>query len=289
MAESKKRMFLRWALILGTAICCLSVGIALAGARQNQRDPSKQDSGQTPQQVLDTKLAAVNRIRVDSFGDDATAKQLQAMIINALAQTKKFVILDEPNNNPDATLRGAALATTSGESKPQAGRGGGGAENDSRFAGRGADASPTRSAYQERPGSVGTQGGPYFDEDGPIPPQGKGQGGRGGAKDTGGADAPPAGSAAEGGRGGGQGSVAPESGASPKSTPISIASADTVLDVSIAVRLVAQDGDIIWTCNAESKGANGKGPIEDAANIIVAQLLSDLAKLPPPASPPAAK
>jgi hypothetical protein len=166
----------------------------------------QQPAAQTPEQMADTKLAATKKITVDTFGEDPVAKQLQAMIINALVATKKFVVTDWPGGT-DATLRGAALATTAGGSKA--------------------------------PGETG--------------------GGGGGQAPGGGGGAPP--------RAGGA---------------TSIASSDTVADVTIAVRLVASDGSVIWATTKETKGANGKGPIEDSADQIVAQLLSDIAKLPSP-------
>jgi hypothetical protein len=137
------------------------------------------------------------------------------MIINYLAATKMFIIMEGPDNT-DAILRGSALATTSGGGTGGGGRGG-------------ADA---------------------------------GGGGRGGA-DAGG-----------GGRGGAD---SPQKGGSS-----SIASAETVIHVSLAVRLVATDGTVIWITTQESRGANDKGPVEDAVNSIVEKLKSDLARLPLP-------
>jgi hypothetical protein len=58
-------------------------------------------------------------------------------------------------------------------------------------------------------------------------------------------------------------------------------STDNVIDVTLAMRLVSKDGTIIWTGTMESKGADGKGPIEAVANAIVTQLINDLKSIPP--------
>ncbi len=57
------------------------------------------------------------------------------------------------------------------------------------------------------------------------------------------------------------------------------ASTETVSDARLAVRLVATDGDVIWTTTKESKGAKYKGASADVADQIVKQLLWDLDKL----------
>lgn len=282
MADSKKSVLLRAALVIGAVVCSSAVWISAAHARQNPGPAPTQAAAQTPQQVTDAKLAAVNRIKVDSFGDDAVAKQLQAMIINALAQTRKFVIVDQPNNNADATLRGAAVAMTSGPSKGQGGRGGG-IESDPNANDGGPGTPQVANEFH---------GGPSPDDSGAEAKQGAGksQGGRGGSaaggkgSADGSANSSQEGGDPQGGRGGG-GQASPGSGAEapPKGGSSSITSSDTVIDVTLAVRLVAADGDVIWTSTKESKGVSDKGPIEDVANMIVAQLLSDLAKIPPPA------
>ena len=54
---------------------------------------------------------------------------------------------------------------------------------------------------------------------------------------------------------------------------------ETINDARVAVRLVNQDGDVIWTSTQESKGAKYKGSSADAADKCVKQLLRDIAKL----------
>jgi curli biogenesis system outer membrane secretion channel CsgG len=63
---------------------------------------------------LQRKLLAVKRIYVESFGDDAIGKQTQAMVISALAESKRFIVT-ENKDKADAILRGTGLEKTSQE------------------------------------------------------------------------------------------------------------------------------------------------------------------------------
>ncbi len=56
----------------------------------------------------------------------------------------------------------------------------------------------------------------------------------------------------------------------------SVASTETVNDARLAVRLVAADGDVLWTSTQESKGAKYKGATADVADKVVKQLLKDM-------------
>lgn len=60
------------------------------------------------------KLLKVRRIYVDNLGDDAISKQLQAMVIDALTQSKRFIIT-ENKDKADAVLKGTGLEKTSQE------------------------------------------------------------------------------------------------------------------------------------------------------------------------------
>jgi curli biogenesis system outer membrane secretion channel CsgG len=59
-------------------------------------------------------LGSVKRIYVDSFGDDATSRQAQAMVVSALTASQRFIIT-ENKEKADAILRGTALEKTSQE------------------------------------------------------------------------------------------------------------------------------------------------------------------------------
>ncbi len=189
-----------------------------ADANPSKAAAAPDDNLTTPDAMAEDKLCRMVKISVDTFGDDPVAKQLQAMIINALVATKKFLITDYPGN-ADAMLKGAALATTTGGSKSSGGQSGG----------RGGDAGGRGDVAGQAPG---------------------------------GADA--------GARGGGSSSIA---------------SAETVIDITVAVRLVASDGSVIWATTLESNNTTGMGPVENVAEAIVTQLQKDIAKLPPPAQP----
>ena len=63
---------------------------------------------------LGVKLLKIKRIYVEGFGDDNTAKQLQAMVINALSECKRFIVT-ENKDKADAVLKGSALEKTSKE------------------------------------------------------------------------------------------------------------------------------------------------------------------------------
>jgi len=63
---------------------------------------------------LNQKLLQVRRIYVDSFGDDPVAKQVQAMMVTSLTESKKFIIT-ENKEKADATLKGTGLEKTSQE------------------------------------------------------------------------------------------------------------------------------------------------------------------------------
>lgn len=60
------------------------------------------------------KFLGVRRIYVETFGDDTESKQLQAMVINALVESKKFIIT-ENKEKADAILKGTGLERTSQE------------------------------------------------------------------------------------------------------------------------------------------------------------------------------
>lgn len=91
---------------------------ALIGIAQQTVPPSSNQLPETKQQSIDretaAKLIAVKRIYVDSFGDDAISKQLQAMVVNALAESKRFIIT-ENRDKADAVLKGTGLEKTAQE------------------------------------------------------------------------------------------------------------------------------------------------------------------------------
>lgn len=55
-------------------------------------------------------------------------------------------------------------------------------------------------------------------------------------------------------------------------------SSETVNDARVSVRLVNQDGDVLWATTQESKGAKYKGASADVADKVVKQLIRDVEK-----------
>ncbi len=75
---------------------------------------SQVPASQTVDVELSAELLKVRRIYVDSFGDDTISKQLRAMVIDALAQSKRFIVT-ENKDKADAVLKGTGLEKTSQE------------------------------------------------------------------------------------------------------------------------------------------------------------------------------
>lgn len=172
---------------------------------QNTSQPQPQAVAQQAATPPDpaARLVTVKRIYVDSFGDDPIARQVQAMVINSLAESKRFVVTENKDKS-DAALKGTAIEKTSQE----------------------------QHAYSE-------------------------------------------GTAVAGVGGSASGGTAAVSGHSAAIKDSSF-STETINDARVSVRLVGQDGDVIWTSTQESKGAKYKGATADVAEKIVKQLLRDV-------------
>ncbi len=59
----------------------------------------------------------------------------------------------------------------------------------------------------------------------------------------------------------------------------SSAGTETTTEAQVAVRLVAADGDVIWSTTQESRGAKYKGASADVADKVIKRLMQDLDKL----------
>jgi hypothetical protein len=164
-----------------------------------------------------TKLLGVKRIYVDSFGDDLQSKQLQAMVMSSLAESKKFIIT-ENKEKADAVLKGSGLEKTSQELHAT-----------SEGTAVGAAAAGHSASISGSNGSI-------------------------------------------------SGSSVGGAAARTMAIQDAQASTETINDAHLAVRLVSQDGDVIWATTKESKGAKYKGASADVAAQIVKQLMWDLEK-----------
>jgi hypothetical protein len=100
------------------------LGVLLMAGLLFQASPSTQETKPaavqatpTPSRDADSDPAAllkVKRIFVDSFGDDATSKELQSMIVSALVATSQLKVT-ENRERADAILKGVAIEKTSQE------------------------------------------------------------------------------------------------------------------------------------------------------------------------------
>jgi len=101
-----------WKLCIG--FCAL---VLVAPALKSQSQPTSQAAA--PAVKLNdedpaAKLAKVKRIYVEQFGEDAVSKQVQAMVIDALTRSHKFIVT-EKRENADAVFKGSAVEKTSQE------------------------------------------------------------------------------------------------------------------------------------------------------------------------------
>jgi len=96
----------------------LSLGPGLPQAAATVSSPQNQSAASSGGTKVDPEIAAelakVRRIYVDSFGDDSNSRQLQAMVINALAESKRFIVT-ENKDKADAVLKGTGLERTAQE------------------------------------------------------------------------------------------------------------------------------------------------------------------------------
>jgi len=81
-----------------------NVPVPVIASPESESDPA----------LVARRLLSVKRIYVDSFGDDLISKQVQAMVMAALTESKRFVIT-ENKERADAVLKGTAVEKTSQE------------------------------------------------------------------------------------------------------------------------------------------------------------------------------
>ncbi len=68
----------------------------------------------SPSPTPEQRLVRVRRIFVESFGDDPISKQAEAMVVDALVKSKRFVVT-ENRDRADAILKGTAVEKRSQE------------------------------------------------------------------------------------------------------------------------------------------------------------------------------
>jgi hypothetical protein len=193
-----------------------------AAIPENTASAAKPVSAEANASALNAKLLTVTRIYVDDFGADPVARQIQAMVINSISESRRFIIT-ENKDKADAILKGTALEKTSTEYHGL---------NDKAVAASSHGAASSEVSGSSSGGSGSISGSAHAFHIGSLV----------GADD-------------------------------------STASSETINDARVAVRLVAADGDVIWSTTQESHGAKYKGASADAADKVVKRLMSDLERL----------
>ena len=94
----------------------MALAVSIAGFSQTESQSPSATSKPVPEMrsELQAKLLNVKRIYVESFGDDEASKSLQAMVINALDESKRFIVT-ENKDKADAILKGRSVEKTSQE------------------------------------------------------------------------------------------------------------------------------------------------------------------------------
>jgi hypothetical protein len=98
--------------LLSMAALLFSVAVGVSGVTQTVPTavvPS-------PDAELHAKLLTVKRLYVDSFGDDAPSRQMQAFVIDSLTSSKRFIIT-ENKDKADAVVKGVGTELVSQEQR----------------------------------------------------------------------------------------------------------------------------------------------------------------------------
>jgi curli biogenesis system outer membrane secretion channel CsgG len=96
--------------------CLIALAVSIAGFSQTKSQSPAATAKPAPdmRSELLAKLLNVKRIYVESFGDDEASESLQAMVINALDESKRFIVT-ENKDKADAILKGRSVEETSQE------------------------------------------------------------------------------------------------------------------------------------------------------------------------------
>ena len=89
--------------------------LLLTGLAVAQGTPSQSPQNPHPTVVASGKaLSQIKRIYVDSFGDDPISKEMQAMVVDSLTNSKVFAVTED-RDKADGILKGSTLEKTSQE------------------------------------------------------------------------------------------------------------------------------------------------------------------------------
>ena len=97
-------------------VSVVALALALPLCVYGQANSSKQNSPPAPtaDDEVAAKFAKVKRVYVESFGDDQASRQAQAMVIDSLTKSHRFIVT-EKKENADAILKGVGLEKSSQE------------------------------------------------------------------------------------------------------------------------------------------------------------------------------
>ena len=99
-------------------ICSTLLVLALLQQPQitvpDQPATATQPDQSQPDDDVSVRLLKIRRIYVETFGDDPVAKQVQAMVVASLTDSKKFIVT-ENKERADAILKGSGVEKTSQE------------------------------------------------------------------------------------------------------------------------------------------------------------------------------
>jgi len=105
------------AIALGVCMCLVQASAAPQAAGKPSTKAEAPASTKAPSPVdaeLAEKLLKAKRIYVESFGEDNLSKTLQAMVVDALRSSKRFIVT-ENKDKADLIMKGSSLEKTSQE------------------------------------------------------------------------------------------------------------------------------------------------------------------------------
>lgn len=100
--------------MLPKVLVCCALLMACILAQQPAPATSQSVKAEDIDAELADKLLKSKRVFVESFGEDAANKSLQAMVLDAVRRSKRFIVT-ENKEKADLILKGAALEKTSQE------------------------------------------------------------------------------------------------------------------------------------------------------------------------------
>jgi curli biogenesis system outer membrane secretion channel CsgG len=92
----------------------VALAIPLCAFGQTNSQKKGDPTAPTADEEIAAKFAKIRRVYVESFGDDQASKQAQAMVIDVLTKSHRFIVT-EKRESADAILKGVGLEKSSQE------------------------------------------------------------------------------------------------------------------------------------------------------------------------------